>query len=234
MLEGEKEREATVSAIDMAHLHPSRLEAMRQADAKAAERDEIMVAAEMQRALLDRHTKRDADAAADIFLESGRAGEALDAVDRLWEAMTATSVDAHPELAAARRILGDRNRRRHENVAAERQGRADRAEQPGEQAAATAQPAFHDLARIDDRAPLSDMATEARAHRLGQLRPGFLADEGAEAEVAGIRGECSGRDASAEGDDLRLGFVRHCRLRRFCRFRQERNARSKNYPSLRP
>src|SRR5882724_3641127 len=65
----------------------------------------VACAAKYQSFVLDRDAQRHADAAADIFLEPGRACETLCGVNDLRKAMAARA-DAGPDLAAAGSIFG--------------------------------------------------------------------------------------------------------------------------------
>src|SRR3954469_6109267 len=86
MAQAQDELEPAVAAIDMADGESAGHEEARQAQAKWSDREEIMVAAEMDRLFVAVDHQRDAEAAAEIFLETGWPGESLAAVDDLREA----------------------------------------------------------------------------------------------------------------------------------------------------
>src|SRR4051794_30289398 len=84
--EGENEGEEAVIAIDVADPQRAWRQEFGEAQAAAAQHQEIMVAEEMKRAILHLDAKRDADAAADLLLQAGRTSEALAGADHLREA----------------------------------------------------------------------------------------------------------------------------------------------------
>src|SRR5687768_8110001 len=93
-----------------------------------------MIADEMNRAVVGIHPQSYADAIAQIFLEPGRAGKALVALDDLRKA-GAAPVDARPILSAADPVLGHGHRRWGPYRGVEGEGSAERAQQLGQQPA---------------------------------------------------------------------------------------------------
>src|SRR5687768_2328433 len=144
-----------------------------------------MIADEVEDLVLDLDAQRDAEAAADIFLEPGRTAETLGGVNHLREAAV-PAVDPGPELAAGALVLGDADRGRDEIVARGRQRRADQPRQLGQQPAATAEAAFHHFPGIEDRAALGDALAEAAAGGRRQAGPVRLANQRAEAKIADL------------------------------------------------
>src|SRR5579871_6098951 len=110
MAERQHEGEPLVAAIDMADHQLARAEKPRQAQPYRPNVQEVVVAVEMQRAGICRHPERDAEAATEILLEPRRPGELLAAMDHLRES-AGPAVDPHPELTAARGVLGHRDDR---------------------------------------------------------------------------------------------------------------------------
>src|SRR4051794_2989022 len=165
-----------------------------------------MVAEEVERLVLHKGGERDAEAAADIFLEPRRPGEALRAVDHLREA-AAAAVEPGPELAAARLILGDGDDSGDEGLARQRQRTADQPRKLRQRAPAPAHPALDDLPGIDDAAARAEVPAEARPNRFRQPRPSLLADEGAETQVAEFGRRDGGPSTARKRDDFGAGFA---------------------------
>src|SRR5689334_23978791 len=104
----------------MADCKPARREPFRQRQTQRAEAQEIAGAMEEQRFVRDRQAKRNADAAANIFLEPCRPGKALRRTNDLPKAPAARA-DATPDLATARGVLGHGYSDPHARLAAGRQ-----------------------------------------------------------------------------------------------------------------
>ena len=90
--------------------------------------------------------ERHADAVADIFLEPGRPGEALGGMHDLRKAVAAR-IDAGPDLAAARLVLGHRHDARNVRAARGRQRPADQPQRLRQQPAADGSSGFPALRR---------------------------------------------------------------------------------------
>src|SRR6201988_5512151 len=73
----ELEQEAAVAELGVRYAQAPGRRPSGQPQAKAAELQEVVRGAEDQRGVLDMDRQRHADAAADVFLKPGRAGEAL-------------------------------------------------------------------------------------------------------------------------------------------------------------
>src|SRR3954470_3628671 len=183
MAQRQHEGEPTVPAVDMTDPKSTGREPAGDAQPQLADREEIMIADEMQRPVRDLDPKRDAEAAADILLEAGRPDEPLARLDHLREA-AAPPVHPGPELAAERRVLGDADHRRNADLARQRKRRADHPRDLRQHPAGETHPAFDDLAGVQDGTAISHALAEPGADRLGQCRPGGLADQGPKSEVA--------------------------------------------------
>src|SRR5688500_8339974 len=106
MAQHQHEGEPAVIAVDMADPQRAGREPARQLQPQPQGREEIMIADEVQRPALDLEPQRDADAAADMFLEAGRPAEALAGPDHLRKAPP-PAVEPGPILPAAAPILAD-------------------------------------------------------------------------------------------------------------------------------
>src|SRR5262249_47918702 len=159
------EAEFPVGKFGMGDIERAGSEPFRQAQTPTEQLKEIVLAAKDQRAFAGIDRQRHADAAADIFFEAGRTGEALARMDDLWKALSAR-IEACPDLAAAGQVF----RHRHHacdmygwdagasnlSVACQRQRAADETRNLGEPPARPAHPRFQDFAGIDDRVPAGE------------------------------------------------------------------------------
>jgi hypothetical protein len=135
-----------------------------------AKTQEVAGAMEEQRLVLDRQAERHADAAADIFLEPGRAGKSLGRMNDLRKTPAARA-DTGPDLPAACGIFGHRHDDRHTRLAAGRQRSADQARQLRQPPAGAAVAALFDLADINDGLATGQPLGEASPHRQRQPPP---------------------------------------------------------------
>src|SRR5262245_23031646 len=182
----QRETELAVGQIGMGDVERARAEPRRQAPAPAEELEEIVLAAEDQRAFAGIDPERHADAIADIFLETGRTGEALGRMDDLREALGA-GVKSRPDVAAHPfrhgHDAGDPDVRGM-GIARDRQRSADETRGLRQQPAGPAHPGVEDFARVDHGASTGEALAEAAADRERQRGPVLVAHQRAEADIA--------------------------------------------------
>src|SRR5688572_32699604 len=104
--ERQHEIEAPCPAIDMVNPERPRREPARQTQPNLGSDKEIMIAEKGETLLGRGNGQRDAETAAEIFLETRGTSEAFGAVDHLGEGAV-PRVHARPDLAAADAIFGD-------------------------------------------------------------------------------------------------------------------------------
>lgn len=203
MIEREREGEPALAAVDVTDIEPAGRETCGDAQAQATHGQEIMVGEEVESLLADFEAESDAETETEIFLETGRAGEALGALNDLREAVVA-SVLAGPELALAGLALGDRDNGGDEYVAVQGKRCAERAERVGKQPPAAAMAAFDDFADIGDRAGAGEAMRKAGADGGRQGSPTIGPEQGAKAKVAKFDGRrcLGGGRGPAEGEDV--------------------------------
>src|SRR5262249_36100771 len=170
----QREAELPVGKFGMGDIDRAGSEPLRQEQAPTEQLEEIFLAAEDQRAFAGMDRQRHAHAAADIFFEAGRTGEALARMDGLWKALS-SRIEARPDLTAAGHVFCYRHDACHVhdrgagtsalNVARQRKRTADEAGGLGEPPASPAHPRFQNLAGVDDRLPSRDALAEAAADR---------------------------------------------------------------------
>src|SRR5262249_39195833 len=186
------EAELPVGKFGMGDIDRAGSEPLRQEQAPTEQFKEIVLAAEDQRAFASMDRQRHADAAADIFFEAGRTGEALARMDARWKALSAR-IEARPDRAAASQVsrhchdacgMHDRGAGASAlNVARQRQRTADEACGLGEPPARPAHPRFQDLAGVDDCLPSRDALAEAAADRERQGGPVLFRHQRTEAQI---------------------------------------------------
>src|SRR5215472_15424737 len=96
---------AAVAPFGVGYNHRARRKPIREPPTPAENLKEIAVAAERECTAADADTQRDAQPAAEILLESGRAAEALRGVDDLRKAVVAR-IEPRPNLTAGRHVFG--------------------------------------------------------------------------------------------------------------------------------
>lgn len=119
MAERQDEGEPTVAPFDMADRQGARAQPSGHAQPEPAESDEITVAVETQSLCIRTDRKSDAAAAAQIFLRTGRSGEAFAGADDLRKTRL-PSVYPGPELSAGGAVFTDRNHGRNADIVVER------------------------------------------------------------------------------------------------------------------
>src|SRR3982075_4045919 len=145
----ERETERSPAEIGMGDGEIARRQPWRQRQPPWSDLKRVIDAAKHQRLALDEYSKRHADAVADIFLETGRSGEAFRGVDDLRKS-AGTRADAGPDLAAARGILRHRHDHRHAGFGSGRQRPTDQACKLRQPPADPAEAGLVDFADIDD------------------------------------------------------------------------------------
>src|SRR5262245_3772424 len=190
----QREAELVVGKLGVGDIEGAGREPGRQPPAPAEQLEEIVLAAEDQRAFAGIDGERHADAPADIFLEAGRAGEPLGGMDHLREALAAR-IEPRPDLAA--HPLRDRHQAggmgareaaaRTVSIAGQRQWAADQTCGLGEPPAGAAHPGVQDLAGVDHRASAHEPLAEAAADRERQRGPVLVGHQRAEAHIAQLR-----------------------------------------------
>ncbi|HYC73234.1 MAG TPA: hypothetical protein VEC04_00165 [Brevundimonas sp.] len=187
VIQREGEGEAALAQIAMGDDEGAGFGPAWQAETEAEDGGEIEGAAEGKGAVSGHNGQGHADASADMLLESGRAGEALGAVDHLRKAGRA-DVQSGPDLALADGVLGDGDDA-GAGAKDQRQRSADQAGGLGETSAGEIALDGADLAPIGDRRAGPEAFAEPAANRRREGRPVAGGDKGAEAEV----GEFAGR-----------------------------------------
>src|SRR5215469_7605690 len=182
----EGEQESALAQLRVSYRQGARRGPGRQKEAAPEDFEKIAVAAEHQRLVLDLDSERHADAVTHIFLEPGAAGEALAGVDDLRKA-SAARIEARPDLAAGRHVLGEGHDAWHVGVARGRQRCADEPQRLCEEPAGTAQMRLQNRAHIDGGRAGGEPLGEATPDREWELVPIGLAQEGAEAQIAESR-----------------------------------------------
>src|SRR5262245_1183011 len=100
----QREHEAAIAQFRMRDAYGARARPGGPAQPPAPHLDEIARAAEAQGAVLDADLQIHSDAAADVLLETSRAGKTFRRMDDLRESVAAR-VEAGPDLAAGRHVL---------------------------------------------------------------------------------------------------------------------------------
>src|SRR5882724_13276808 len=116
----ERETERSPAEIGMGDGEIARRQPWRQRQSPWSDLKRVMDAAKHQRFAFNEYPQRHADAVADIFLKTGRPGEAFRGVDDLRKSAFA-GADPGPDLAAARGILRHRHDHRDASFAPGRQ-----------------------------------------------------------------------------------------------------------------
>ena len=228
MREREDEAEGPAALLAVDDLHGAGREQARQPPAAAEDLQEIVPAAEDQRAIVDSELERHADAAPDILLEPRRALKSLGRMHRLREAAGA-GVEPGPDLPADGGILGHGDGGSAGCAVAQRQRAADEARELCHDPARGRQRRLGDTASVEHslagRQPLGEAAAHGRRQRQPVPRPEQTAEArvaqrvGLGAIVAGRRPRRAHLICRSAGRGFDLCRCSHCSIRNFCKER---------------